>query len=110
MFIKRCWPWLCLTWKLTVSSTLGDEWLAATPNNCDCWLHGYSNKRPRKWSWNLRHNTGNLCGLHWNATGSRYARSEKMHAGDRERCIWRRHSPIVDGEGARGISLTPNVW
>jgi len=24
--------------------------------------------------------------------------------------IWRRHSPIVDGEGARGISLMPNVW
>jgi hypothetical protein len=49
-------------------------------------------------------------GCHWNATGSQYARSERVHAGDRERCIWRRHSPIVDGEDARGISLMPNVW
>ncbi len=41
---------------------------------------------------------------HWNGIGSRSARSEKTHAGDRERCIWRRRCPIVDGGGARRIS------
>src|ERR1700733_12457864 len=37
--------------------------LAATPSNCDHWLHGCSNKRPKKWSWNRRRNIGNQCGI-----------------------------------------------
>src|SRR6266849_442761 len=28
--------------------------LAAIPNNCDRWPHGFSSKRSRKWSWNRR--------------------------------------------------------
>jgi len=44
MFIRRCWPWLCLTWKLMLGSSLSDEGLAATPNNCDRWLRGCSSK------------------------------------------------------------------
>src|SRR6266704_1611535 len=35
----------------------------------------------------------------------RYARSEKAQAEGRERCIWRRRSPIAGGADARGISL-----
>lgn len=102
---------------VTMEDGLGTRYLlspfpldGAPPNNCDCWLHGYWNKRPRKWSWNLRHNTGNPCGPDWNATGSRCERSERVHVGGRERCIWRQRSPIADGEGASGIFRMPNVW
>ena len=34
----------------------------------------------------------------------------KGQDGSRERCNWRRRSPIADGRDARGISPMPNVW
>src|SRR6266852_2202425 len=83
--------------KSKASSSLSDGCLVATPNNCDRWRHGCSSRKSRKSSWNQRRNIGNPCGKHWNGIGSRSARSEKTHAGDRERCIWRRRCPIVDG-------------
>ena len=38
------------------------------------------------------------------------ARSGKAHAVSRERCIWRRRSPIAGGGDTRGISSMPNAW
>ncbi len=32
----------------SASTSSSDECLAATPNNCDRWLHGCSSKRSRK--------------------------------------------------------------
>jgi hypothetical protein len=49
-------------------------------------------------------------GKRWKGIGSRYARSEKTHAGGREHCIWPRRYPIVDGVGGRRISAMPNAW
>ena len=34
----------------------------------------------------------------------------KGQDGSRERCNWRRRSPIADGRDARGISPMPNAW
>src|SRR5881296_1346267 len=34
MFIRRCWPWLCLTSKPRVSTSLSGSCLAVAPNNC----------------------------------------------------------------------------
>src|SRR5213082_307428 len=81
-----------------------------TPNNYDRWLHGYSSKRSRKWSWNRRRNTGDRPGKRWNGTGNRRARNGKAQARSREHCIWRRRSPIAGRGGARKISEMPNVW
>jgi len=41
------------------------------PNNCARWRPGSSSKRPRKWLWNQRPNTGNQFGEHWNGSGKR---------------------------------------
>ena len=46
----------------------------------------------------------------WKGIGNRYARSAKAQGGSRERCIWRRRSPIAGGGDARRISLMPNDW
>jgi hypothetical protein len=35
---------------------------------------------------------------------------EGAHAVSRERCIWRKHSPIAVSADARGISPMPNAW
>ena len=39
-----------------------------------------------------------------------YARIEKAQARNRDRCTWRRRSPIAGEGDARGISPTPNAW
>ena len=59
---------------------------------------------------NRRPNIGNQFGKRWSGIGSRYARNGKAHAVSRERCIWRRRSPIRGGGDAREISPMPNAW
>src|SRR5947208_15683938 len=45
---------------------------------------------------------------HWNSTGNRAAKNEKLPARCQERCIWRRHNRIAVPVDARRISLMPN--
>jgi hypothetical protein len=54
--------------------------------------------------------TAHQFGNHWNGIGRRYARSGKVQVGGRERCIWRRRSPIAGGGDASGISRMLNAW
>lgn len=53
---------------------------------------------------------GNPSGEHWNGTGNRAAKSEKVQAQSREHSNYRKHDRIVDGRDARRIFPTPNVW
>ncbi len=49
-------------------------------------------------------------GEHWNSTGNRAAKNQKLPARCQERCIWRRHNRIAVPVDARRISLMPNAW
>src|SRR4029077_13315318 len=109
MFTRRYWLWLFPTWKSTVNTSLSGGCLAAPPNNCACWLHGCSSKKSRKRAWHQRSNIGNQGGGRGKATGSGYARSEKVHAGRREGCIWRKRYPIADDGDAGRISEMPSA-
>jgi len=51
--------------KSMASTSLSGGCSEAIPNNCARWQHGSSSKRPKKLSWNRRHNIGNHCGKRW---------------------------------------------
>jgi hypothetical protein len=69
MFIKRCWPWLCRTSKLTEDSSLSDEDLAATPNKLRSLAEWLLQQEAEEVVMESTANIGNQCGKPWNGIG-----------------------------------------